>query len=209
VRRPVASGIEKRVSRHITQEVCPWNSPKLVQVTGEADYRARPNYELRATNYELRDAGDEVAPGAGQVRSRSGSLPGTEAPSIIELLETALDEVAWDSFSRGSAIRRAGRAGFARNVCVGLGNWGSPEAVPVLARALRDEEPLIRGHAAWALWRIGSEAALQALWGRVQLEEDAWVREEIEFTLIWKGLCQVSTVSRTSFGCGVAGPLRR
>jgi len=51
-------------------------------------------------------------------------LPGTEFPSLIELLETALDEAAWDAFARGSAIRRVGRAGFARNVCVGLGNLG-------------------------------------------------------------------------------------
>jgi epoxyqueuosine reductase len=141
------------------------------------DYRARPSYELRTTNDELRNAGDEVAPGDGQVRSRSGSLPGTEAPSLIELLEAALDEVAWDSFSRGSAIRRADRAGFARNVCVALGNWGSPEAAPALISALSDSEPLVRGHSAWALGRIGfGEAALRE---RLEIESDPWVREEI------------------------------
>lgn len=43
---------------------------------------------------------------------------------------------AWDSISRGSAIRRAGRAGSAGNVCVGLGNWGSPEAVAVLTSTM-------------------------------------------------------------------------
>jgi epoxyqueuosine reductase QueG len=35
----------------------------------------------------------------------------------------ALSEERWESFSRGSAIRRARRAGFARNVCVAVGNW--------------------------------------------------------------------------------------
>ena len=93
----------------------------------------------------------------------SSSHPGTASPSLIELLETALDEAAWDSFSRGSAIRRAGRAGFARNVCVGLGNWGSPEAVPVLTSALSDPEPVVRGHAAWALCRVGTAEARAAL----------------------------------------------
>jgi epoxyqueuosine reductase QueG len=43
---------------------------------------------------------------------------------------TALDEAAWDAFARRSAIRRAGRAGFVRNMCVELGNWGAPEALP-------------------------------------------------------------------------------
>jgi HEAT repeat protein len=36
-------------------------------------------------------------------------------------------------------------------VAVALGTWGSPEAVPVLAKALNDEDPLIRWHAARAL----------------------------------------------------------
>jgi epoxyqueuosine reductase QueG len=74
----------------------------------------------------------------------SRSHPCTASPSLIALLEPALDEAAWDSFSRGSPIRRCGRAGFARNVCVGLGNWGSPDAVPVLSRALSGAEPLVR-----------------------------------------------------------------
>lgn len=94
-----------------------------------------------------------------------------------------MDEAAWESFSRGSAIRRAGRAGFLRNVAVALGNWGAAEAVPVLAAALEDEEPLVRGHAAWALGRIGSPEAREALVGRRATESDGWVTEEIESAL--------------------------
>jgi epoxyqueuosine reductase len=134
-----------------------------------------------------------VAPGDGQVRSRSGSLPGMEAPSLIELLETAPDEVAWDSFSGGSAIHRAGRAGFARNVCVGLGNWsaaevavgnwGSPEAVPVLTSAVSDPEPLVRAHAAWALGRVGSPEAMAALSSRASVDSDESVRSELAAAL--------------------------
>jgi epoxyqueuosine reductase len=37
----------------------------------------------------------------------------------------------------------------------------------------------VRGHAAWALGRLGAEAARQALRGREEAEEDAWVRDEI------------------------------
>jgi epoxyqueuosine reductase len=102
-----------------------------------------------------------------------------EAPSLVALLEMALDPEAWEAFSRGSAIRRAGRAGFARNVCVALGNWGSPEAVPVLKRALADPDPLLRGHEAWVLGRVGGAAAREALWGAAPSEEDAWVSAEL------------------------------
>jgi len=68
-------------------------------------------------------------------------------------------------------------------VAVALGNWGAPEAVLALAIALNDEEPLVRGHAAWALGRIGTEAARQAPRGREEVEEDAWVREEVAAAL--------------------------
>jgi epoxyqueuosine reductase len=84
---------------------------------------------------------------------------------------------------KGSPIKRTKRRGLLRNVAVALGNWGAPEAVPALAIALNDEEPLIRGHAAWALGRIGTEAARQVLAGRTEVEEDGWVREEIAAAL--------------------------
>jgi epoxyqueuosine reductase len=44
-----------------------------------------------------------------------------------------------------------------------VGNWGSSEAVPVLSAALSDPEPLVRGHAAWALGEIGSAGAFAPL----------------------------------------------
>jgi epoxyqueuosine reductase len=80
--------------------------------------------------------------------------PGTDSPPLIDLLTMALDEARWESFSRGSAIRRAGREGFTRNVCVALGNWGAPEAASILSAALADPSPLVREHAEWALERI-------------------------------------------------------
>jgi epoxyqueuosine reductase len=106
--------------------------------------------------------------------------PGTDGPPLTELLAMALSQDAWESFSRGSAIRRAGRAGFARNVCVALGNSGSSEAVPVLARALADPNPLVRGHAAWALGQVGGAAARELLSSAASSEEDAGVIEELE-----------------------------
>jgi epoxyqueuosine reductase len=132
----------------ICQEVCPWNSPKFVQLTGEKDFSSREEMEGR---------------------------------KLIDLMKMTEDE--WDLFSRGSAVRRAKREGFLRNVAVALGNWGSPAAVPVLADALRDLEPLVRGHAAWALGRIGGAEATDALRDALTLECDAWVQEELMLAL--------------------------
>jgi epoxyqueuosine reductase len=87
-----------------------------------------------------------------------------------------------DEFRRrfkGSPILRAKRRGFLRNVAVALGNLKCLEAVPELIRALDDEEPLVRGHAAWALGEIGSGAALEALRRRFLLENDGEVSNEI------------------------------
>jgi epoxyqueuosine reductase len=83
--------------------------------------------------------------------------PETAAPSLVELMRMSYEE--WDVWTRGSAIRRAGYAGFKRNVAVGMGNWLASvdeppeEALAVLREALEDEEPLVREHAAWALER--------------------------------------------------------
>ncbi len=107
--------------------------------------------------------------------------PGLAGPSLLELI--ALDDQAFRSRFRGSPIKRIKRRGLLRNVAVALGNWGAPEAVDALAAALNDHEPLIRGHAAWALGRIGGTRAHAALVRRLAVEDDGWVREESEAAL--------------------------
>ncbi len=106
---------------------------------------------------------------------------GAVAPALAQLM--ALSREEWDRRFSGSAIRRAGYAGLLRNVAVALGNWGSEEALPALVDALAHEEPLVRGHAAWALGRIPSSEARHALSARLSVESDAWVREELESAL--------------------------
>ena len=63
------------------------------------------------------------------------------------------------------------------------GNWGAPAAVTTLLRALSDVEPLVRGHAAWALGQIESSQARSALSERLSSEDDAWVKTEISAAL--------------------------
>lgn len=109
------------------------------------------------------------------------SREGLDAPNLLELL--ALDDDAFRARFKGSPIKRTKRRGFLRNVCIALGNSGDRRAVPALIRALQDHEPLIRGHAAWALGRLGGPQALAALRAGLPTEEDPWVRDEVESAL--------------------------
>lgn len=59
----------------------------------------------------------------------------------------------------------------------------SPEAIPALAVALNDEEPLVRGHAAWALGRIPDARSVDALRARLSVEADEWVISESKSSL--------------------------
>jgi len=52
--------------------------------------------------------------------------------------------------------------------------------LPALINALNDEEPLVRGHVAWALGEIGTSSALEALQRRLAVESDAEVRGEVD-----------------------------
>lgn len=106
---------------------------------------------------------------------------GVHGARLVELLGLTQEE--FRRRFKNSPVKRAKRRGLLRNVAVALGNWGSPAAVPALAQALADEEPLVRGHAAWALGRIATPEARQALQGREAVEEDPWVREEILLAL--------------------------
>ncbi|MGZ8378199.1 MAG: HEAT repeat domain-containing protein [Gemmatirosa sp.] len=55
---------------------------------------------------------------------------------------------------KGSPMKRAKLRGLKRNAAVVLGNVGTRDDVDVLTRALADDEPLVREHAAWALGRL-------------------------------------------------------
>ncbi len=112
------------------------------------------------------------------LRPRAGT---GSSPELIPLL--ALTEEEFRERFRHSPIRRAKRRGLLRNVCVALGNIGDPQAIPALTGALHDAEPLVRGHAAWALGRIGGAEATRALEEALSGEDDEEVRQEIRCAL--------------------------
>ncbi|MEW6297881.1 MAG: tRNA epoxyqueuosine(34) reductase QueG [Thermodesulfobacteriota bacterium] len=97
-------------------------------------------------------------------------------PSLPALL--ALDDAGFRARFRRSAVWRARRRGLLRNVTVALGNSQNPAAITPLCHALCDAEPLVRGHAAWALGRFAEREARRALQAHLGREEDASVRTE-------------------------------
>ncbi len=93
-----------------------------------------------------RDDGDPFAP-----------LERWSRLSLEQLL--ALDPAAWRSALEGTPLKRAGRAGIARNAALVLGNRGDARALPALAAVVADhDDATVREAAAWAIARIRDRA---------------------------------------------------
>jgi epoxyqueuosine reductase len=105
------------------------------------------------------------------------TVPDQRRISLSDLLK--LDDAGFRARFRGTPMLRAKRRGLVRNACVAAGNAGDPALVPALIPLLDDAEPLIRGHAAWALGRIEGEDTVRALARSLAVEGDPWVRGEI------------------------------
>ena len=91
-------------------------------------------------------------------RHAPGSIEPTLQPrggettlSLAELL--GLDGQAFRQRFKGSAIKRAKRTGLLRSAAIALGNQPDPASFSALAVAARDDDPVIREAAEWALGR--------------------------------------------------------
>jgi epoxyqueuosine reductase len=147
----------------ICQQVCP------VNIVAERRLGLRHDGKVASASTQL----IQLRPRP-EFRPRAGT---GSSPELIPLL--ALSEEEFRERFRHSPVLRAKRRGFLRNVCVALGNIGDPQAIPALTGALHDAEPLVRGHAAWALGRIGGAQASRALEDALQGEDQEEVRQEI------------------------------
>ena len=135
----------------ICQQVCPWNQ-RFASLEGDPMFTKRK---------------------------------GITTPDLVQELQLTSDRFK-HKFA-GSAIKRAKRAGYLRNVAVAIGNTANTqssdiraEAINALSHAIRvDPEPLVRGHVAWAMGRIGGEHAKHFLTAAVELETDPSVLSEI------------------------------
>ena len=96
--------------------------------------------------------------------ARASTLPdfaprhGLDAALLCELL--AWDEATWNARTEGMALRRAGYAGWLRNIAVALGNAPhSARVMQALAARAHHDNALVREHVAWALAAQQQKAA--------------------------------------------------
>lgn len=84
------------------------------------------------------------------------------------LLETplrnflSLTDTTFRDLFRGSPIKRIKRPRFLRNVCIALGNTGTPDDLPALRNAASDPDPLIAEAAHWAIAEIHNRSTTPA-----------------------------------------------
>jgi epoxyqueuosine reductase len=165
----------------ICQDVCP---PTMrPYVTDMSDYRAwasRVRRALQPTEEWSQEGGTQQP-----LRIEGHPLYGNGVRSSLDLIWLLrLSHAEYVNAFRGSAIKRAKAWMLRRNACVALGNVGTAEAIPAVADALRtDEIALVRGHAAWALGKLGrrhgSPAAFMDLQAALDHESNAYVADEI------------------------------
>ncbi|MDP3937231.1 MAG: tRNA epoxyqueuosine(34) reductase QueG [Deltaproteobacteria bacterium] len=78
--------------------------------------------------------------------------PGAEAPELGALLERIQSD--YEGFIQGTAMRRAERAGWLRNIAIAMGNSGERRFERALARLAEDPDAVVSRHARWALDRL-------------------------------------------------------
>ncbi len=117
-----------------------------------------------------------------QVAREAAFIPRAEltAPKLAELV--ALDDAGFRAFFSKSPIKRIGRARFVRNVLIAIGNSGEAALASAVQERLRDESPLVRGAAVWALSRLSPAlfARLRAVYARDEGDDDVraeWAAE--------------------------------
>jgi epoxyqueuosine reductase len=108
-------------------------------------------------------------PARGRLAELRATTPDDAWPPLLPILR--IDDHAFRTRYRQSALWRTKKRGLQRNACVVLGNLRNPTAIPILATVALDPsaDRIVRSHAAWALGRIGGVSARDAL-GRVVAE---------------------------------------
>ncbi|MDD3762057.1 MAG: tRNA epoxyqueuosine(34) reductase QueG [Nevskiales bacterium] len=82
---------------------------------------------------------------------------GLDRATLLDLF--AWTEAEWLSRTEGMALRRAGYAGWLRNIAVALGNAPTDAAVRSALMTRRDDtDPVVREHVDWALRRHSTQA---------------------------------------------------
>ncbi len=94
-----------------------------------------------------------------------------------------MDEQQFRDRFRDTPFERPRRRGMVRNALIVAANLGDGPSLSRARDRLTDEDPVIRGTAAWALGRSGESVARRALQQARSREDDPAVREEIDAAL--------------------------
>ena len=105
---------------------------------------------------------------------RRADLRGLDPSEIV-----AMDEATFRSRYSGTSLMRAKWEGMRRNACIVIGNRARSEDLPALIPVLTDDDPVVAGHAAWAVASIGGESARRLLEQAAQRESRPEVAAEI------------------------------
>ncbi|MGH7884480.1 MAG: tRNA epoxyqueuosine(34) reductase QueG [Thermodesulfobacteriota bacterium] len=98
-------------------------------------------------------------------------------PDLKNLLN--LDGEDFRTLFKNSPIKRSKRKGFLRNVLVAAANSKESCFSFEISKLLNDEEPLVRAHAVWALWKIEGSDCLNKLYDLYKTETNEMVIEEL------------------------------
>lgn len=98
------------------------------------------------------------------------------SPKLAEL--SRLDDAAFRALFAKTAVKRAGRDRFVRNVMIAIGNSGDVSLAPEAEARLADPSPLVRGAAVWALGRLDAARLAALAPTRRTPEADATVTDE-------------------------------
>ena len=135
--------------------------------------------------------------GGKKFQMKTDFKPAGDQPEAIKQLVNGANKEEFNQKFRGNPAKRPKRRGLLRNVAIALGNSGDELSVPALILALRDEEPLIRSHAAWGLGQLGGDSAHHALLEQREHESDIGVLEEIDLALT--NFAKMNNFPKTSF----------
>lgn len=94
-----------------------------------------------------------------------------------------LDQQQFSKLFKNSPIKRSKRRGLLRNVLVAIGNSGDDSYENQVLELLVDEEPLVRKHAVWALYKVSGIKYADIFKNMLNDDQDEEVLEELKLVL--------------------------
>jgi epoxyqueuosine reductase len=109
--------------------------------------------------------------------TRLAARDALRAPDLAELAR--LEDAPFRALFAKSPVKRIGRDRFIRNVLIAIGNSNEPCLAAEANRLLKDQSPLVRGAAVWALAQLTGVAEFAARASEaIGTESDETVRDE-------------------------------